>query len=71
MKSLPNNDEYILTQLMRTLYATTSEGKSLIYKETKEKLMQDNKCGFGCDLPIYDNDVCNKCYNEIVEGETK
>lgn len=40
MKSLPNNDEYILTQLMRTLYATTSEGKSLIYKETIEKLQE-------------------------------
>jgi len=40
MKSLPNKDEYILTQLMRTNYATTSEGKSLIYKETIKKLQQ-------------------------------
>ena len=43
MKSLPNNDEYILTQLWRTLYATTSEGKSLIYKETIEKLQGETK----------------------------
>jgi predicted transcriptional regulator len=40
IKSLPNKDEYILTQLMRTNYSTTSEGKSLIYKETIEKLQE-------------------------------
>lgn len=36
-------DEYILTQLMKTLYATTGEGKSLIYKETMEKLQGETK----------------------------
>jgi predicted transcriptional regulator len=40
IKSLPNKDEYILTQLMRTNYSTTGEGKSLIYKETIEKLQE-------------------------------
>lgn len=43
MKSLPNNDQYILTQLMRTNYSTTSEGKSLIYKETMEQLQGETK----------------------------
>lgn len=36
-------DEYILTQLMRTYYATTDEGKSLIYKETMEQLQGETK----------------------------
>ena len=43
IKSLPNKDEYILTQLMRTNYSTTGEGKSLIYKETIEKLKGETK----------------------------
>lgn len=36
-------DEYILTQLMRTYYATTDEGKSLIYKETMKQLQGETK----------------------------